>query len=124
MALATSNREERPSVHHRIPRESRAGSDVGGPPDQKLRRLVSVGVTEAPILGLACRVLPVDPDEGGEVREVRQRDLRGGKVLQAVHLDSPWRVIRKGVPDPGLLGAGEHEAAIVAERAGLGQQAP
>jgi hypothetical protein len=39
---------------------------------------VRVGIAEAAVLGLAGPVLPEDPDEGGEVREVRRRDQRGG----------------------------------------------
>jgi hypothetical protein len=70
---------------------------------------VRVGVTEASLLGLAGPMLPEDPDEGGEVSEMRSRDQRGGgQVLQAIHLDGPWRVIRQGVSNPGFLGAGEH----------------
>ncbi len=46
----------------------------------------------------------------------------GGQMLQAIRLDGPRRVIGEDIVEPGLLGTGEHGAAMVAERAGQGQQ--
>jgi hypothetical protein len=52
------------------------------------------------------------------------RDLGGGgQMFEAIRLDGPGWVIAQDVPDPSLLGTGEHGAAIVAERAAVGQQA-
>jgi hypothetical protein len=53
------------------------------------------------------------------------RDLHGGgQVLEAIRLDGPRRVIGEDVADPGLLGTGEHGAAMVAERTEVGQPPP
>ena len=43
-------------------------------------------------------------------------------MLQAIRLEGPRRVIPEDVADPSLLGTGEHGAAMVAERAGMGQR--
>ena len=82
-----------------------------------------VGVTDAAVPGLADPVLPEGPDEGRKVCKMAKRDLDSDReVLQTARLDGPRRVIRQGVLDPGLLGAGEHGAAMLAERAGMGQR--
>jgi hypothetical protein len=53
------------------------------------------------------------------------RDLHcGGQMFQAIRLDDPRRMVAENVADPGLLGTGEHGAAMVAERAGVGQRGP
>jgi len=83
---------------------------------------VRVGVTDAPILGLAGPALPEAPDKGRKIREMPGRDLRSsGQMFEAIHLDGPRRVIRQDVSDPGLLGTGEHGGGIVAEERGLDQ---
>jgi hypothetical protein len=81
-----------------------------------------VRVTDAPVLSLAGPVLAKTSDEGSKVREMPGRDLHGGgQMLQAVHLDGPRRVIPEDLSNPSLLGTGEHGAAIVTERAAMGQ---
>jgi hypothetical protein len=77
---------------------------------------VSVGVTDAAVPGLAGPVDPEIPDEGGEVRQMREWDLcADGQMLQAICRKRPRQVMPEDVSDPGLLGAGEHAAPIVAE---------
>jgi hypothetical protein len=65
------------------------------------------------------------PNERGQVGQMSGRDLHGGgQVLEAIRLDGPRRVIGEDVADPGLLGTGEHGAAMVAEGAEVGQPPP
>jgi hypothetical protein len=44
----------------------------------------------------------------------------GGQMLQAIRLDDPRQVIPEDLSDPGLLGTGEHGAAMVAEQPRVG----
>ncbi len=81
-----------------------------------------VGITNATDLPLALAPLMQAAHEGGEVGPMPQRGRRGDRqMLEAERLDGPGRVIRQDVTDPSLLGTREHGAAIVAERARLGQ---
>jgi len=78
-----------------------------------------------PVAGLAGAVLSQAPNERRQAGQMSGRDLHGGgQVLEAIRLDGPRRVIGEDVTDPGLLGTGEHGAAMVAEREGLGQARP
>lgn len=93
------------------------------PPDQHPVRLVCVGITDAAGAGLASAVLPEAPNERRQVGQMPRRDLHSGsQMLQAIGLDGPRPVIGEDVADPGLLATGEHGAAMVAERAGVGQR--
>ena len=88
-------------------------------------RLVRVGVTEASVLGLAGAMLAQAPNERRQVCQMSGRDLHGsGEVLEAIRLDDPRRVIAEDLSNPSLLGTGEHGAAMVAERAEVGQPPP
>ncbi len=74
-----------------------------------------VCIANAPDVAQALAALIQGSNEDGEVGRVAARDLRGGgQVLEAERLDGPRWVTRQDVEDPGLLGAGEHGAAIVA----------
>src|SRR5512142_70120 len=100
----------------RLSRSSRHGRRW--PPDQHPVRLVRGGVTGAAVAGLAGPVLPQAPNERCQVGQMSGRDLHGGgQMFEAIRLDGPRRVIGEDVADPGLLGTGEHGAAMVAERA-------
>jgi hypothetical protein len=91
-------------------------------PDQEPRRLVRVGVADAPVLGLTGSLLSKPPNESSQVRQMPERDLAGGsQMLQAVHLDGPRWTPSEDVSDSGFLGAGEHGAAMVAEDHQVGQ---
>src|SRR4029434_7434652 len=79
-------------------------------------------VTGAAVLGLADSVSPEIPDQGREVCEMREGDLRACRqVLQAICGRRPRSMRPDNLSDPGLLGAREHGAGIVAERAEVGQ---
>jgi hypothetical protein len=81
-----------------------------------------VSVTYAAVLSLAGSVGPEIPDQGREVREMRERDLCACcQMLQAICGRRPRSVCPENLSDPGLLGTGEHGAGIVAERAEVGQ---
>lgn len=83
------------------------------------------GTTGAPVLGPAGPGRPEIPDEGRKIREMGDRDLYGGgQVLEAICLNDPRRMIGEDLANPSLLGAGEHGAAMVAERVGVGQPPP
>jgi hypothetical protein len=86
---------------------------------------VPTGTTGAPVLGPAGPGRPEIPNEGRKIREMGDRDLYGGgQVLEAIRLDDPRRVIAEDPSNPSLLGTGEHGAAMVAERAEVGQPPP
>ena len=68
-------------------------------------------------------MLPQAPNECRQVCQMARRDPHGGgQVLEAIGLDGPRRVINEDLSDPGLLGTGEHGAAMVAERTEVGQR--
>jgi hypothetical protein len=84
---------------------------------------VPLGVTNPAVLRLATAMRAEAPHVGGEISEMRTRDLgAGGQMLQAICLNHPRRVICENVPDPSLLGTGEHGATRLAERTGMGQR--
>jgi len=86
---------------------------------------VPARTTGAAVLSLAGPVLPESADEGREIREMGGWDLGGGgQVLEAIRLDGPRQVIPEDLSDASLLGTGEHGAAMVAERAEVGQPPP
>jgi hypothetical protein len=83
-----------------------------------------VGITEAAEASLAVAPLVLGSDEDGEICHMPGRDLgRGREMLEAVGLDDPGRAAPEDSSGSTFLGTGEHGAAIVAERSGLGQQA-
>jgi hypothetical protein len=93
------------------------------PPDQHLVRVVRVSVTEATVASLAGAVLPQAPNECRQVCQMARRHLPGGsQMFQAIRLDDPQRVVGEDLSDPSLLGTREHDATMVAERAGVGQR--
>jgi len=93
--------------------------------DQKSWCRVPARTTGTPVAGLAGAVLSQAPNERRRAGQMSGRDLHGGgQVLEVIRLDGPRRVIGEDVTDPGLLGTGEHGAAMVAEREGLGQARP
>ena len=80
-----------------------------------------VGIAEASEPSLAVTPLMQASDEGGEIGQVSGRDLgRARQMLEAIGLDAPGRAAPEDRSDSGLLGAGEHGAGIVAERAEVG----
>jgi hypothetical protein len=84
---------------------------------------VRVDITGATVAGLASAVLPEAPNERRQVCQMFARNLHcGGQMFQAIRLDDPRRTVAENVADPSLLGTGEHGAAMVAERAGVGQR--
>jgi hypothetical protein len=78
--------------------------------------------TDAAELSLAGPARSKVPDEGGEVSEMGGRDLCADRqMLQAVRRTGPRQVAPEDLSDSSLLGAGEHDAAIVVEPLRVGQ---
>jgi hypothetical protein len=80
-------------------------------------------ITDAAELGLAAPARSKVPDEGREVSEMSGRDLGGSReMLEAVRRGNPRCVTLEDLSDSSLLGAGEHDLGIVADRRHGGQR--